>query len=111
MRSEWRDIAIVDLARGEHLVPMVCQAEPVDYRCRKLPGAPTAFDRWELSVNFADGEGSGTVAARALLRSLQDLADSARLPLVFVRGHEWLDAGLRGRRAADAAALAEAFRG
>jgi|GEM_PF-6162722 len=93
MHPEWRVIAVVDIAAGKRLLPLICDAEPDIFRCSWQSIDDRSWDRWEVMVNFAAGEGAGTNASRALLRTLQRLAELHAVPLRIVDGREWLDSG------------------
>ena len=91
MHPEWRVIAVVDIAAGQRLLPLICDAEPAFFRCVWQSVDDPHYDRWEVHVNFAGGESTGIKASRALLRTLQQFAQSNGVPIRIVSGREWLD--------------------
>lgn len=91
MHPEWRVIAVVDIAAGRRLLPLICDAEPAFFRCAWQSIDDPHYDRWEVQVNFAEGESTGIKASRALLRTLHRLAESHGVPIRIVSGREWLD--------------------
>ncbi len=93
MHPEWRVIAVVDIAAGQRLLPLICDTEPGIFRCSWQPIDDRCYDRWEVLVNFAGGESAGTSAARALMRTLRRFAESHGVPIRIVSGREWLDSG------------------